>query len=73
MIRLFSTFSNNIGLLQYQVGNQNMGASSGHHLLSLYRRVGIVLFCKEQNNYKYFWVKTNLLKRGNDKHFQSGT
>jgi len=35
MIRLFSTFSNNIGLLQYQVGDQNMGVSSGHHLLFL--------------------------------------
>jgi len=37
MIRLFSTFSNNMGLLQYQVGDQNMGDSSGHHLLSLHR------------------------------------
>jgi len=34
MIRLF-TFSNNIGLLQYKPGEQNMGASSGHHLQSL--------------------------------------
>jgi len=34
MIRLSSTFSNNIGLLQYWVGDQNMRASPGHHLLS---------------------------------------
>jgi len=43
MIRFFSTFSNSIGLLQYWVGDQNIAASSGHHLLSLPRRVGIVL------------------------------
>jgi len=33
-------FSNNIGLLQYWVADQNMGASSGHHLLSLHRKKG---------------------------------
>jgi len=30
-------------LLQYLAGDHNMGASSGHHHLSLHRRVGIVL------------------------------
>jgi len=38
MIRLFSTFSKNI--LQCWAAGQNMGASSGHHLLSLHRKVG---------------------------------
>ena len=40
MIRLFSTFSNNI--LQYWVAGQNMGASSGHHVLSLHSLVSTV-------------------------------
>ena len=36
MIRLFTTFSNNIRLLQHYVGDQNMGPSPGHHLLIFY-------------------------------------
>jgi len=43
-----------------------MGASSGHHLLT----EELALFCNEQNNYKFFWVKTNLLKHRNGKHLQ---
>jgi len=57
MIRLFSTFSNNIGLLQYYVGDQNMGASSEHgrpehgsFITSCSFTEGSVLFCNEQNN-----------------------
>ena len=49
MIRLFSTFSNDI--LQYWVVGQNMGASSassGHHVLSLNSVISSVFY--EQNN-----------------------
>jgi len=48
-----------------------MGASSGHHLLSLHRRVGIVLLRTKQ--LQFFWVKTNLLTHDNGKHLEYST
>jgi len=68
MIRLFSTFSNNI--LQYGVAGQNMGAPSGHHFLSLHRMVSSVF--SEQENLKNVLRKTNLLKHSNGKHLYVG-
>ena len=70
MICFFSTFSNNIGLLQNWVAGQTMGASSGHHILSLHRKVGSVF--NEQDNLKNFLSKTNLLKYSNGKHLYLG-
>jgi len=47
-----------------------MGASSGHHILSLHRKVGSVF--NEQDNLKNFLSKTNLLKYSNGKHLYLG-
>jgi len=45
-----------------------MGPSPGHRLLSLHRRVDIILWRTKQ--LKFFCVKTNLLKHGNGKHLE---
>jgi len=46
-----------------------MGASSVHRLLSLHRKVGIIVL-KRTKKLKFFSVKTNLLKHGNGKHLE---
>jgi len=45
-----------------------MGASSGYHLLSLRRRIGIVL--QRTKRLQFFLSQTNLLKHGNGKHLE---